>query len=112
MSAFEQAGRTLSAEELAKLPRHMQPQGADGSRTGRRRDTVLRVEWDGRVLLEKTYRPGGLHRDGPTFVYEELPIPLGRHRLVATLAAAGHPPHRRLDQEVDVRPSQALLLEF
>ncbi|MBI2467047.1 MAG: hypothetical protein HYV62_04405 [Candidatus Rokubacteria bacterium] len=82
---------------------------------------MLRIALDGRRVLEKTYRPGGLRHDGPTFAYEELPLAAGRHRLAATLwearADAGgrdEPEARRwrLEREVEVRPNQVLLVEF
>ncbi|MBI3031555.1 MAG: hypothetical protein HYY64_18800 [Candidatus Rokubacteria bacterium] len=118
VAAFEGEGRERSKEELEKLPRHMRPVN-ERSRTGRRVDTVLRVELDGRRLLEKTYRPGGFRHDGPTFAYEQIPVPPGGHRLVATLRdAAGEKEERergrrwRLDQEVEIRPRQVLLMEL
>jgi hypothetical protein len=83
------------------------------------------VALDGRPLFERTYRPGGLRHDGPTFVYEELPLPPGRHVLEAVLtergesdddddhdhAAAGHQ-HHRLAADMDVRARQVFLLEL
>jgi len=111
----------LWVAELEKLPRHMRPQGGEGRGGGPRRDTVLRVTLDGRRLLERVYRPGGVRHDGPTFVYEELPLSPGVHRLEATLAEASRSPasggaasagERRLAADVEVRPEQVLLLEL
>ncbi len=116
VAQFEHAGAALSREEIEKLPRHMRPQNLQRSPTGRRVPTVLRVAIDGRLLLEKVHAPGGLRHDGPTFGYEELAVPPGRHLLEATLAdrALEHAAPRRwqLAQEVDVQPGQALLVEF
>ncbi len=76
---------------------------------------------DGRPLLDRTYRPSGLRHDGPTFVYEELPLSPGRHRLEATLAESSRPPahgdaasgiEQRMTADVEVRPEQVLLLEL
>ncbi len=117
VAAFERAGRERSREEIEKLPQHMRP--PERARTGRRVDTILRVELDGRPLLEKTYRPGGFRHDGPTFAYEELPVLPGRHRLVATLTDAGveaEGDERRrgwqLEQEVEIPPGRVLLLDL
>jgi hypothetical protein len=97
----------------------MRPEG--GQRWGGRirRDTTIRVTLDGRPVLEKTYRPSGLRSDGPTFVYEELDLQPGSHRLEATLAegigsarSEAPPPARRLVAEVEVSPGQVLLLEL
>ena len=119
VSAPAVAGAALSREELEKLPRHMRPQGGQSGTSGARRDTIVRVTLDGRPILERTYRPSGLRHDGPTFVYEELSVPLGRHVLEAALVEVGEPPgdgdathRRRLTADVEVRARQVLLLEL
>jgi hypothetical protein len=120
VSGFAQTGGMLSREELEQLPRHMRPEGGQRGESGSRRDTTVRITLDGRPVLDKTYRPSGLRGDGPTFVYEELDLPPGRHRLEAALAEAGgparsdatSPPERRLVAEVEVGPGQVLLLEL
>jgi hypothetical protein len=115
------AGAALSHEELEKLPRHMRPVGGQGGESRGRRDTTVRVTLDGRPVLERTYPPSGFRRDGPTFVYEEVVLVPGRHRLEATLAEAGEAPkrgaaaaplERRLEADVDVASRQVLLLEL
>jgi hypothetical protein len=119
VSAPAETGAILSREELEKLPRHMRPQAGQSSVSGIRRDTTVRVALDGQLLLVRTYRPSGLRHDGPTFVYEELTMPLGRHVLEATLVEAGESHGdadtargRRLTAEVDVRARQVILLEL
>jgi hypothetical protein len=120
VSASAETGAALSREELEKLPRHMRPQGGQSGTTGTRRDTIVRVMLDGRPILERTYRPSGLRHDGPTFVYEELSVPLGRHvleaALVETAAPAGSattlPPERRIVADVEVEAGQVFLLEL
>jgi hypothetical protein len=116
VAPFEATARGLSAEELARLPKHMRPQSVERARTGRRHDTTLRVVVDGRVLVERTYRPGGLRHDGPTFGYEELPLATGRRRLEVTLddgaGSAGSRGPWRLAQELEVPPGRAVLVEL
>jgi hypothetical protein len=119
VAAFEQRGSFRSKEELEKLPRHMRPTSPELAGTGRRVSTVLRLEVDGQLSLEKSYTPGGLRHDGPTFGYEELAVAPGRHRLRVTLAdgrAPGRPEEAarqwQLGQELDLRRGQALLIEF
>jgi hypothetical protein len=119
VAAFEHEGPVRSKEEIEKLPRHMRPTSPERARTGKRVDTVLRVELDGRVLLERRYSPGGLRHDGPTFAYEELAVRPGRHLLVVTLAdesearADAIPPRRwQLEKELAIAGGQALLVEF
>lgn len=119
VATFQREGRTLSREELEKLPRHMRPQNVERSRTGARIDTVLLVDLDGQRLLDRTYRPSGLRHDGPTFAYEEISVPTGHHRLKAMLAEAekgtgssDQPQRWGLEEEVEIRPRQVLLIEF
>jgi hypothetical protein len=116
-----EAGQTLSREELEKLPRHMRPTGGQGGESRGRRDTTVRVTLDGRSVLDRTYRPGGLRGDGPTFVYEEVELRPGRYRLEASLAEGGGPAtrsdappplERRFAADVDVVPGRILLLEL
>ena len=120
VASFEQeGGRELSREELEKLPKHMRPLSAERARTGTRWDTTVRVTLGDRVLLVKTYRPSGVRHDGPTFGYEEVAVPTGRHRLEVTLADAGREADGgesrgrwQVARELDIRPGQAVLIEF
>lgn len=121
VSASAEAGAALSREELEKLPRHMRPQGGQSGTSGARRDTIVRVTLDGRPILDRTYRPTGLRHDGPTFVYEELSVPLGRHVLEAALVETGassagstatSPSERRIVADVEVGAGQVFLLEL
>jgi hypothetical protein len=112
-----------TAAEVAKLPRHMRPQGPAGVQRGARRDTLLRVTVDGRLVLARTLRPSGFRHDGPTFGYEELPLVPGRRRLEVLLKDGEPEPGAsaegiegagpwRLAEEVDVRPGQVVLVEL
>ncbi|MBI4587807.1 MAG: hypothetical protein HY725_03125 [Candidatus Rokubacteria bacterium] len=119
VAAFEQVARERSREELEKLPYHMRPQSQERARTGTRVATVVRLELNGRPLLEKTYRPSGFRHDGPTFAYEELAVPAGRHLLEATLTDAvgragdnGAGRRWRLREEVEIHPRRVLLVDF
>jgi hypothetical protein len=119
VAAFEEATALRSQEEIDKLPRHMRPTSQERARTGRRVETHLTVAVDGRAVLDRHYRPGGLRHDGPTFGYEELAVPPGRRLVEVTLAdrqtegaPAGSGRRWRLEDEVDIAPGQALLVEF
>lgn len=117
VAAFEHSGTVRSKEEIEKLPRHMRPASPERAQTGRRVHTLLRVEVDGRTLLERRYAPGGLRGDGPTFAYEELPIRPGRHALEVVLAdeapaGVSTPRQWRLREEVEIGKGQAPLVEF
>ena len=119
VGVFEQAAALRSQEEIDKLPRHMRPTSQERARTGRRVDTHLTVAVDGRVLLDRHYRPGGLRHDGPTFGYEELAVRPGRRLVEVTLAdrqaegaPAGSGRRWQLKDEVELAPGRALLVEF
>lgn len=76
----EQAGgcRTPTAEELEALPVHMRnPDACVGSVPPFR----LRVEVDGRVVLDDEVRPSGARGDRPVYVFRDLPVGSGAHRV-------------------------------
>jgi hypothetical protein len=116
VAAFEQQQSARSKAEIDQLPRHMRPTSAEAVRTGRRVRTVLRVEVDDRVLLERRYAPGGLRHDGPTFAYEEMGVRPGRHRLRVTISdeagATGAPRQWQLEEDVSIASGDAVLIEF
>jgi hypothetical protein len=119
VAAPMETGAALSREELEKLPRHMRPLGGQAGASGPRRDTTVRVAVDGRLVLDRTYRPSGLRGDGPTFVYEEIALVPGLSRFEATMDEAGVSradatarPGRRIVAEMKVEPGQVLLLEL
>lgn len=119
VASFAETGTQRSQEEIEKLPRHMRPVSPERGRTGRRVDTTLRLEVDGRSLLERIYSPSGLRHDGPTFAYEEIMVAPGRHALIVSLSeavpaeAAGRATRRwEARQDVEVPPGRALLIEF
>jgi hypothetical protein len=113
VAPFTETSGVLSREEWERLPRHMRPPTPIRTGTGTRRDSVLRVALDGRPVLERTYRPGGLRRDGPTFGYEEVHLQPGRHRIEVDLSDAGEErAHWSLREDVDVAAGRALLVEL
>jgi hypothetical protein len=119
VAAFEHASAARSREEIEKLPRHMRPTSPERAQTGRRVDTLLRVDVDGHTLLARRYAPGGLRGDGPTFAYEELAVRPGRHLIEVTVADAtaepAKPPAGRqwhLKEEVDLAHGHSPLIEL
>lgn len=118
VASFEHEAVARSKEEIEKLPRHMRPQSPERSRTGRRVQSLLTLSVDGQPQLRKSYSPGGLRGNGPTFAYEEIPVAPGRRRIQVTLADGhgdrdqGRPRRFTLEQDVVIKPGQALLIEF
>jgi hypothetical protein len=73
--------RTLTPEELERIPAHMrQPQVCEGRILPHR--LVLRV--DGRVAVDETVRAAGAKHDRPLYVFYDIPLPAGEHRIAVS----------------------------
>lgn len=68
--------RTLSAEELARLPVHMR---TPTSCVGEGAWYILELDVDGRRVLADTVRPAGARGDRPLAVLVEVPVAPGEH---------------------------------
>jgi len=103
--------RRRTPEELAK----MQPQMRTPLDCQRERSPVqVRVVLDDQVLVDQTYPPAGLSRDGASSGYWRAPIVAGAHRLRVTLrddVRPGAPVYERA-ASLDVRPGQIVLIDF
>lgn len=118
--------RRLTPEELARLPVHMRQEEVceRGGMPYR-----LRVTVDGTPLLDHVIRAGGASGDRPLFVFHELRLPPGRHRIAVTFerqgAAAEHeaaepsrehtretPPLLSLDESIDIGPRAIVLVTY
>lgn len=83
MAGTVQECRTLSAEELTALPRHMRQPQECISRAVRYR---LEVEVDGTSLLDRVYAPAGIHGDRPISIAERVGVTPGSHAVMIRLA--------------------------
>jgi hypothetical protein len=90
----------------------------------------LAVVIDSTVLLVDTVRAGGAHEDRPLFVFDELPVATGSHRLAITFEhilssepyreaeedpaheARETPPLLRLEESVVILPRAILLVTY
>ncbi|HJS42526.1 MAG TPA: hypothetical protein VJ755_03575 [Gemmatimonadales bacterium] len=89
--------RRLAPEELAKLPAHMRQEEVC---TRHILPSHLRVWIDSGLVLDDTVRAGGAREDRPLFVFVELPIARGRHRIdVAFERLAGGEPYRESEED-------------
>jgi hypothetical protein len=116
--------RQRSQEELARLPAHMrQPLSCEGTTAAYR----LSVRDEGRLVVERVVRGGGLRQDRRLYVFEELPLAPGDRRIEVRfdrLDAAGPesvthqpggetvPAHLALDQRVRVGPREVILVTY
>jgi hypothetical protein len=102
--------RSRSAEELAKLPPNMR---APLDCPRERSPLLVELEVDGEVVLRREVAPSGLQRDGNATVYHRLPLPAGKHRLVAKLRdRPGDDFNYVKDETVELAPGSALLIDF
>ena len=102
--------RTRTPEELAKLPPNMRA-AQDCPRE--RAPVLVELELDGEVVLRREVQPAGLKRDGNATVYHRLPVPAGKHRVVARLRdRPGDGFNFENEQTLELAPGQALLIDF
>ncbi len=103
--------RTRSPEELAKMPPQMRT-ALDCPRE--RSPVVVRVELDGKAVIDESFAPAGLNRDGASAGYRRLAIPAGVHTVRALLnddsRSSGFPYERTA--QLDVKPGQIVLIDF
>ena len=102
--------RQRSPQELAKLPPNMR---ATEECPRERSPVLVELEVDGRVILRREVPPAGLRNDGNAALYERVPLPAGRHRIVARLRdrPQGDFNHRH-EQTVELAPGAVLLIDF
>lgn len=103
--------RRRTPEELAKL----QPQFRTELDCPRERSPVrVRVELDGKAVIDESFAPAGLAKDGASAAYRRLPIAAGPHRLRVQLnddARRSDFTHERT-AELDVKPGRIVLIDF
>jgi len=75
---FKAPSSEIAPEVMTKLPKGVAPEQVLG---GERFPVHLRVEVDGETVLERTYRPRGLRREGTTYELESWTLPPGNHRV-------------------------------
>ena len=112
--------RHLSPEELARLPAHMRrEEECEGHILPYRLDVML----DGVVVVRDSVASKGARADRPLYVFREIPVAPGRHRLSVTFSRLGAiPPGEQergalperldLDAEVTLGPREVTLVTY
>jgi hypothetical protein len=102
--------RERSEEELAKMAPNMR---APLDCPRERAPLLVELEIDGETVLRREVRPSGLTRDGNATVYHRLPLPAGKHRIVARLRdrAEGDFNYRK-EETIELAPGGVLLIDF
>ncbi len=102
--------RERTPEELAKLAPNMRA-ALDCPRE--RSPLLVELEIDGKVVFRREVPPSGLQRDGAATVYQRLPVPAGRHVVVARLRDRAQGEFNYVRREsIELAPGAALLIDF
>ncbi len=75
--------RKLTKEELAKRLPHMR---AQVNVTRERVPVRLRIQVDGQTVLDQSFQPKGLSKDGPSIAVARLPMTAGPHQVLVEMA--------------------------
>ena len=105
------ACRKATPEELAKLPPNMRfPEQCPRERA----PLTMRVELDGKSVLDRVVPPTGLSKDGASSIYERLAVPAGNHHLEVSLNDDVRPGAQTYTRSADVTlaPGQVLVVDF
>lgn len=102
--------RERTPEELAKLAPNMRA-AQDCPRE--RAPLTVELEFDGRIVYQRSVPPSGLRRDGAAAVYHRMQVPAGRHRVVARLRdRAGEGFDYTREANLDIAPGSSLVIDF
>jgi hypothetical protein len=102
--------RQRSPEELAKLAPNMRI-ALDCPRE--RAPVLVELELDGEVILRRSLVASGLKRDGNASIYHRLPVPAGKHRIVARLRDRPDGDFNYVrEATVELAPGAALVIDF
>lgn len=115
--AFAHAGqlrepcRTLSQEELMKLPPNMRKLD-DCPRE--RSPVIIEAKLDGKTIYSKTMQPPGIFNDGGVDVFYNSKIPAGKHRFEIKMDDSVREQgfNRHFEQDIDINPQQIMLVSF
>ncbi|MCE7984142.1 MAG: hydrogenase iron-sulfur subunit [Caldilinea sp. CFX5] len=103
------AASNLSPEVLAKLPPNVDPAQVLG---GERFPVQIQLLVDGAQVLERTYRPRGLRREGAVYGLEEWWVQPGAHHLTINLMDDGASWRTVFSDTVTIAPGAAQILYF
>lgn len=103
------ASSNLSAEVLAKLPPNVDPAQVLG---GERFPVQVQVLVDGAPVLERSYRPRGLRREGSVYGLEDWWVQPGEHHLAINLMDDGATWRTVFSDTMTIAPGAAQILYF
>ena len=109
---MRQETEVLTGPELAQLSHDEQVEYLNKQQAEGRFPTRLRLEIDGQVALDDTYRALGLHQEGSAFALERFFLPSGQHTLSLSMDDSGGELKTVIEQTTDFAPGQIHALVF
>lgn len=75
---------------------------------------VVQLSVDGKMLLDKGFKPKGIKRDMASYIYDDFIIKPGVHRITAAMYDSGdkNKPDSTFDGTVDIKPGEIKVLRF
>jgi len=110
-SEHKEKCRRFTPEEIAALPPNMRrPMDCKRERV----PVYVEVIMDGNILLNKSYNPTGLAKDGSASIYESIPVIPGQHQFIAKLRDSNREDgfDYESDITVDLDPKQLFVIDF
>jgi len=75
---------------------------------------VFEIRMDDAIILDRSYKPTGLAKDGAASIYESIPVIPGRHDIVASLRDSKR--EQGFDYSkgvaVNLEPRELLVIDF
>ena len=102
----------LTGPELAQLPPDEQAKYLSTQQQEGRFPTRLRLEIDGKVVLEQTYPALGLHHEGSAFAFEKFYLAPGEHSVRLSVDDAGGELQTVIEQTANFGPGQIHTIIF
>jgi hypothetical protein len=99
----------LPPEVATRLPAGMDPAMVLG---GERFPVSLRVSVDGEAVIDRTYRAGGLRREGSISVLEALRLAPGRHDVQVNLMDDGATWRTVFNETLEIIPGETRVLIY
>ncbi|KPL87676.1 4Fe-4S dicluster domain-containing protein [Ardenticatena maritima] len=103
------ANNTTTAPLQATLPAGVSAEQILG---GERHPVRLRLDIDGQTILDKTYAPSGIHKDGEVIVVEQLSLTPGAHTVHIWLMDDEQTWRYEAEKRIDIQPLQVVTLTF
>ncbi len=100
-SIKEGKGAKINLSELAKCPPQRHP-------------IRVRLEIDGKVVIDKEYQPGGVRHDLSSYVYEEIPLKSGSYgiSIALWLKKGEEQPAYTFEKEVELESGTVAVIGF